>query len=93
MSDLTPHRGLPAKHNRGLTRGERRVYDLLIRSGWSNRLIADELGISVGTVKIYMSHVMKEYQANSRDELIANALWAKIRLLELDIRELKERAD
>jgi DNA-binding NarL/FixJ family response regulator len=42
----------------------------LIWSGWTNRMIADDLYISEGTVKNYVSRIYKKLKINSRSELI-----------------------
>ncbi|MDE1169118.1 MAG: response regulator [Pseudomonas sp.] len=43
----------------------------LIASGLSNKLIARELGISDGTVKIYVKNLLRKFDVNSRLELAA----------------------
>ncbi|SDI71207.1 response regulator [Pseudomonas panipatensis] len=43
----------------------------LIASGLSNKLIARELGISDGTVKIYVKNLLRKFNLNSRLELAA----------------------
>ena len=51
-----------------LTPREAQVADLLAR-GNSNKLIARELGISVSTVKIHVSHVFEKYGVHNRTEV------------------------
>ncbi|WP_417582128.1 response regulator [Nitrincola sp.] len=48
---------------------------LLIAEGLSNKLIARELGISDGTVKIHVKHLLTKLQLHSRLELAA---WAHL---------------
>jgi two-component system nitrate/nitrite response regulator NarL len=43
----------------------------LIAGGLSNKLIARELGISDGTVKIYVKNLLRKFNLNSRLELAA----------------------
>jgi len=61
-----------------MNRGEQRVFDVFIVNGWRNKLIAAEIGKSEGTVKIYMSRLIREFGVTDRSELIAKTLWAKI---------------
>ncbi|WP_208586910.1 response regulator [Gracilibacillus suaedae] len=42
----------------------------LIKKGWTNRMIADQLGISEGTVKNYLSLIYKKLKIKSRVELL-----------------------
>lgn len=56
-----------------LTRREAETYKLVMQ-GFSNREIADELDISVNTVKTHVSRVLDEFQVRSRVELIHKAL-------------------
>ena len=55
-------------HQRGLTRREREVLIRLSR-GSSNKIIAHELGISEGTAKVHVNHVMQKLGASNRTEL------------------------
>ena len=52
-----------------LTPREAEVYRYLLR-GESNRHIADELGISVNTVKTHVSRILAEFRVRHRSELI-----------------------
>ena len=54
---------------RGLTRRERDVVDLL-GAGMSNKEIARRLGLSVGTVKLYVHKVLYKAGARSRYDLV-----------------------
>ena len=56
-----------------LTRREREVLRLLTR-GWSNQEVAQELGISRGTVKVYVSHILQKLSASSRTEAALMAM-------------------
>lgn len=56
----------------GLTERERQTL-ALIAEGFSNKLIARQLGISDGTVKIYVKHLLSKLNLRSRLELAA---WA-----------------
>jgi two-component system nitrate/nitrite response regulator NarL len=56
----------------GLTEQERRILDL-IAQGKSNKLIARELGISDGTVKVHVKHLLRKLNLHSRLEA---AVWA-----------------
>ncbi len=46
----------------------------LIAKGLSNRAIAEQLGITEGTVKMHVSHVMNKMGMKSRTEIIAHFL-------------------
>jgi two-component system nitrate/nitrite response regulator NarL len=45
----------------------------LIAKGWSNKLIARDLDLSVGTVKVHVKHVLKKLRLKTRVEA---AVWA-----------------
>lgn len=56
----------------GLTPREQEIL-CLIAKGFSNKLIARELGLSVGTIKVHVRHILKKLQLKSRVEA---AVWA-----------------
>lgn len=56
----------------GLTEQERRILDL-IAVGMSNKLIARELDIAEGTVKVHVKHLLRKLNLRSRVEA---AVWA-----------------
>lgn len=56
-----------------LTRRERQLLGVLAK-GLKNKEIAYELGISEGTVKVYLSHLFKKVGANDRFDLALFAL-------------------
>jgi len=56
----------------GLTEREQQILDL-IAVGLSNKVIASELGISEGTVKVHVKHLLKKLRLHSRVEA---AVWA-----------------
>ena len=56
----------------GLTEQEEKILDQL-STGKSNKLIAHELGITEGTVKVHVKHLLKKLNLKSRVEA---ALWA-----------------
>ena len=56
----------------GLTEQESRILDHLI-DGKSNKLIAREMGIAEGTVKVHVKHLLKKLNLRSRVEA---AVWA-----------------
>jgi two-component system nitrate/nitrite response regulator NarL len=56
----------------GLTEQEGKILEL-ISSGKSNKLIANELGITEGTVKVHVKHLLKKLNLKSRVEA---AVWA-----------------
>jgi two-component system nitrate/nitrite response regulator NarL len=56
----------------GLTERENEILDL-IAAGYSNKLIARELGITEGTVKVHVKHLLKKLNLRSRVEA---AVWA-----------------
>ncbi|MBK1724076.1 two-component system response regulator NarL [Thiocystis violacea] len=55
-----------------LTPREREILDLLAQ-GWSNKLIARELDLAVGTIKVHVKHILKKLGLKSRVEA---AVWA-----------------
>lgn len=57
---------------RALTAREQQVYEL-VRRGYTNREIADKLGIRPNTVKVYTSSVLQKLEMRSRAELILSA--------------------
>lgn len=59
-------------HAAGLTPREWQVLHL-IAEGISNKLIARELGLSLGTVKVHVKHILKKLRLKSRVEA---AIWA-----------------
>jgi len=56
----------------GLTPREREILDLIAR-GYSNKLIARELDVAVGTVKVHVKHLLKKLGLKTRVEA---AVWA-----------------
>jgi two-component system nitrate/nitrite response regulator NarL len=56
----------------GLTPREREILDLIAR-GYSNKLIARDLDVSVGTVKVHVKHLLKKLGLHTRVEA---AVWA-----------------
>jgi two-component system nitrate/nitrite response regulator NarL len=56
----------------GLTPREQQILDLIAR-GYSNKLIARELDVAVGTVKVHVKHLLKKLGLNTRVEA---AVWA-----------------
>ena len=64
-----PH---PAKPLENLTEREREIL-ALIALGYSNKLIARQLKISEGTVKVHVKHLLQKLNLNSRVEA---AIWA-----------------
>ncbi len=56
----------------GLTPREQQILALIAR-GWSNKLIARELDVAVGTVKVHVKHLLKKLGLKTRVEA---AVWA-----------------
>jgi len=56
----------------GLTPREEEILGLIAK-GWSNKLIARDLALSVGTVKVHVKHVLKKLKLKTRVEA---AVWA-----------------
>lgn len=54
----------------GLTERQRSVFDLMAR-GYSTKLIARELGLAVGTVKVHLAAIYRLLGAHNRGEAIA----------------------
>jgi DNA-binding NarL/FixJ family response regulator len=59
-----------------LTRREREVV-LLVGAGMSNKEIAQQLGLSVGTVKLYVHHILVKTGARKRSNLVRMACLAE----------------
>ncbi|MBK5964566.1 two-component system response regulator NarL [Thiocystis minor] len=55
-----------------LTPREREILELLAQ-GWSNKLIARELDLAVGTIKVHVKHILKKLGLKSRVEAV---VWA-----------------
>lgn len=62
----------------GLTERERQILDL-IAQGMSNKLIARELSITEGTVKVHVKHLLKKLNLRSRVEAAVWAVTGKMR--------------
>lgn len=62
----------PPSDNASLTQRERQIL-ALVAEGKSNKLIARELDISAGTVKVHVKNLLKKLNVNSRVEA---AVWA-----------------
>ncbi|UOQ85025.1 response regulator [Gracilibacillus salinarum] len=56
-------------HNKDLNNRELEIIQLM-KKGWTNRMIADQLGISEGTVKNYLSIIYKKLNIKNRVELL-----------------------
>ena len=56
----------------GLTKREKEILDLIAK-GYSNKIIARELEISVGTIKVHVKHILKKLKLRTRVEA---AVWA-----------------
>ncbi|MCF7984383.1 MAG: two-component system response regulator NarL [Thiohalocapsa sp.] len=57
--------------NAGLTPREREILELIAK-GFSNKLIARELDLAVGTIKVHVKHILKKLRLKSRVEA---AVW------------------
>ena len=68
---LRTHHGPTSSDEAGLTQREREVLDLLAK-GFSNKLIARELDLAVGTVKVHVKNLLKKLGLHSRVEA---AVW------------------
>ncbi|HZG69203.1 MAG TPA: LuxR C-terminal-related transcriptional regulator, partial [Herpetosiphonaceae bacterium] len=62
----------PSASSHGLTERELEVLRLLA-AGHSNRAIAEQLIVAVGTVKRHVSNIMAKMEAESRLEVVARA--------------------
>ena len=58
-----------AKDRTGLTRVEQQVHRLVC-NGYTNQQIAEELGVSVNTVRTHVSHILEKCGVRSRYELV-----------------------
>lgn len=66
------HHGPAGLDEAGLTQREQQVLEL-IAQGYSNKLIARELDLAVGTVKVHVKHLLKKLGLHSRVEA---AVWS-----------------
>ncbi len=62
----------------GLTPREQEILELIAK-GYSNKLIARELNISVGTIKVHVKHILKKLKLRTRVEAAVWALSSKRR--------------
>jgi two-component system nitrate/nitrite response regulator NarL len=69
---LRAHHGPTNPNEAGLTQREGEVLELLAK-GFSNKLIARELDLAVGTVKVHVKNLLKKLGLNSRVEA---AVWS-----------------
>ena len=73
MADALRHeRQLQPADSAGLTEREREIL-ALIAEGSSNKLIARQLKITEGTVKVHVKHLLRKLRLDSRVEA---AVWA-----------------
>lgn len=69
-------------HERGLTARQEGVFGLL-RQGYSNKVIARQLGMSESTVKVHARKIMRKYRVTNRTQLAVAAInWGPSRHLE-----------
>jgi len=66
-----------ARRLASLTQREKEVFDCILQ-GMLNKQIADRLGISIKTVEVHRSHVMKKIDATSVMELVKFSLGAGV---------------
>ncbi len=71
--DTRAERVLAATHFAALTAREREVMAGIV-SGRLNKVIADELGLSVRTIEIHRAHIMEKMQARSVSALVRMAI-------------------
>jgi two-component system nitrate/nitrite response regulator NarL len=69
---LRESRGPQHPDEAGLTPREREILDLIAK-GYSNKLIARDLDLAVGTVKVHVKHVLRKLGLKTRVEA---AVWA-----------------
>ncbi len=60
-----------------LTAREKEVLSF-VAQGYSNKLIAAELGISINTVKVFISKILTKLEANDRTEAVVVAIKQKM---------------
>jgi DNA-binding NarL/FixJ family response regulator len=83
-SALTILAALDQQWPRGLTRRESEVV-LLVGTGMSNKEIARQLGLSVGTVKMHIHHILRKTGARSRCNLAVRIATLRIGRLQAGI--------
>lgn len=72
--DMPNEDGAAPKAN-GLTGRQRDVFDLMAQ-GYSTKLIARELGLAVGTVKVHLAAIYRALGAHNRTEAVAKTAMA-----------------
>jgi DNA-binding NarL/FixJ family response regulator len=77
LADLRPAAAPPAPDASGLTPRQRDVLRSLLR-GLPNKLIARELGLTEGTVKIHIAAILRALQARNRTEAVVVARRLKL---------------
>jgi DNA-binding NarL/FixJ family response regulator len=92
-----PAVGLPKRTGNHLTNREQQVLSLLVK-GFSNRQIADALGLQTLTVTSHLKHIYKKFGLHNRTAVVAKVLTEGIacgfprRRLEADLHRLPELA-
>jgi two-component system nitrate/nitrite response regulator NarL len=73
QGDNTPQSAMPEKNLAELTKREREILCLLV-DGQSNKVIARNLGISDGTVKLHVKAILRKLDVHSRVEAAVMAV-------------------
>ena len=72
-----------------LTAREREI-QIILTTGMTNKMIARELGICEGTVKIHLKNLMRKLNARSRLEVALMALETKMKTQSILVEEINE---
>ncbi|HET7150898.1 MAG TPA: helix-turn-helix transcriptional regulator [Candidatus Acidoferrum sp.] len=67
--DITPFEAIPVSAM-GLSPMQEKVYSLIVGRNLTNKEIANELGITVRTVKFHVESILRKAHAETRAELI-----------------------
>ena len=72
MADNAQHNGQLSKTKSRLTSRQQQVLDYIVK-GYANKLIAYELGVSEGTVKLHVSSILRALKVTNRTEAAMRA--------------------
>lgn len=69
--------GIPVQHEYDLSEKEKNILALLVK-GYSQKMIADEVAISIDTVRFHFKNIYKKLQVHSQAEAVSKAITHKI---------------
>ena len=69
--------GMPVQHDYDLSEKEKNILSFLVK-GFSQKMIADEVEISIDTVRFHFKNIYKKLQVHSQAEAVSKAITHKI---------------